>query len=76
MSDNALEVEADQRIPNLFAHTNEQSVALPNNDPVHRAAASDVDFRFRAGRGSVCNGLLAAVSMQHVIHGILLWELA
>jgi hypothetical protein len=28
------------------------------NDPVHRAAANDIDLKTRATRGSVCNGLL------------------
>jgi hypothetical protein len=32
------------------------------NVTVHRAAANDVDFRIRAARGSVCNGLLHPVS--------------
>jgi hypothetical protein len=31
------------------------------NDSVHRAAANDIDFRNRAARGSVCNGLLLPV---------------
>jgi hypothetical protein len=33
------------------------SLLAPPNVPVHRAAANDVDFRTRAARGSVCNGL-------------------
>ena len=30
---------------------------LGPNDTVHRAAANDIDFKNRAARGSVCNGL-------------------
>jgi len=30
---------------------------LSQNGTVHRAAANDIDFRNRAARGSVCNGL-------------------
>jgi len=33
------------------------------NGTVHRAAANDIDFRIRAARGSVCNGLLYAQRM-------------
>ncbi|MFN5707851.1 MAG: hypothetical protein ACK48X_07340 [Planctomycetota bacterium] len=33
----------------------------PTNATVHRAAANDIDFRNRAARGSVCNGLLLPV---------------
>ena len=32
--------------------------ASAHNDTVHRAAVKDVDFRTRAARASVCNGLL------------------
>jgi hypothetical protein len=28
-----------------------------DNDIVHPAAANDIDFKTRAARGSVCNGL-------------------
>jgi hypothetical protein len=31
------------------------------NATVHRAAANDFDFRNRAARGSVCNGLLSCL---------------
>jgi hypothetical protein len=33
------------------------TAALTPNDTVHRAAANDIDFKTRATRGSVCNGL-------------------
>jgi hypothetical protein len=33
-----------------------------DNGTVHRAAANDADFRTRAARGSVCNGLLFRIS--------------
>ncbi|QDV25861.1 hypothetical protein Q31a_41890 [Aureliella helgolandensis] len=32
------------------------------NFTVHRAAANDVHFKFRAVRGSLCNGLLCYVA--------------
>jgi hypothetical protein len=32
------------------------------NATVHRAAANDIDFRNRATRGSVCNGLFCLFS--------------
>lgn len=35
-------------------------------DPVHRAAANDVDFKTRATRGSACNGLLSFVRLLRV----------
>jgi hypothetical protein len=34
------------------------STILTPNGTVHRAAANGVNFRTRAARGSVCNGLL------------------
>jgi hypothetical protein len=34
------------------------------NDPVHRAAANDVDFRTRAARGSVCNGIVICLLLE------------
>ena len=34
-------------------------IRLRPNAPVHRAAANDYPFEFRATRGSVCNGLFA-----------------
>ena len=37
-------------------------LGLLHNVTVHRAAANDIDFRNRAARGFVCNGLLFRVS--------------
>jgi hypothetical protein len=42
-----------------FGEATSRHAFQADNDPVHRAAANDVDFRTRAARGSVCNGLLA-----------------
>ena len=39
-------------------------IVLGPNVTVHRAAANDVDFRTRAARGSVCNGLLSDVGVS------------
>ncbi len=35
-----------------------------SNDLDHRAAAKDVDFKYRAARGSVCNGMLAQIYVR------------
>ncbi len=50
----------DQRLQ--FLSQEKQTLIPPStqsdNVTVHRAAANDIDFRSRAARGSVCNGLL------------------
>ena len=33
-------------------------MTLTHNVTVHRAAANDINFKTRAARGSVCNGLV------------------
>jgi hypothetical protein len=41
--------------------------ATPLNVTVHRAAENYVDFRNRAARGSVCNGLLCHVWVERSV---------
>jgi len=38
------------------------------NDTVHPAAANDIDFKTRAARGSVCNGLLSSSFVSRSLH--------
>jgi hypothetical protein len=38
-------------------------------DPVHRAAANDVDLNYRAACGSVCNELFCRLS-----HSLFVWD--
>ena len=38
-----------------------------DNAPVHRAATNDIDFRIRAARGTVSNGLLSAQRLRVAI---------
>ena len=51
------------------------SYFAPPNGTVHRAAANDFDFRTRAARGSVCNGLFGPIPWRPTAlgsyHGIL-----
>ncbi len=43
-----------------------------DNGTVHRVAANDVDYRIRAARGSVCNGLscghFVLLRVNHRLH--------
>ena len=41
---------------------------IARNDTVHPAAANDIDFKTRAARGSVCNGLLSSSFVSRSLH--------
>jgi hypothetical protein len=49
-----------QGLRRWYSTTVRRLVLRSHNATVHRAAANDVDFKTRATRGSVCNGLFVA----------------